>query len=729
MPITFLKDSNTFFLTANKMSYVFKLYENGRLLSLYFGAAVPPGDLSHLHRRYDRGFCANPHDAPDRTFSLDTTPGEYPFFGTGDFHCPAGELLFEDGSGVTDFRYTSHTITKGKEVIENFPETTGSENDCETLTLVLTEQTTGMELKLYYTVFEKLNVITRKAEFVNRSDRSVSLNRAMSLSVDLPDSDFEILSLYGAHCKERHLDRTPLRHGVQSVESRRGASSHMQNPFLALARQNTGERFGEVYGFNLIYSGNHLCQAEVDQFDTVRIQCGVNPFGFGWELAPGGSFMTPECVMVYSDEGLGGMSRTFHDLYRDHLGFSKYTKGSRPIIINNWEATYFDFDESKLFEIIDSAAGLGIDTFVLDDGWFLGRNDDNSSLGDWTVDREKLTGGLDPIIARCKQHGMNFGIWFEPEMISQNSNLFRAHPDWAIGAPGRPHSTSRSQLTLDLTKEEVQEYIIGAVSDILKNHDITYVKWDMNRHITECCSTTLPANRMKEFHHRYILGLYKVLSELTKAFPDVLFESCSGGGGRFDPAMLYYMPQTWTSDNSDAAARLKIQYGTSLVYPCSSMVGHVSAVPNHQLGRITPFITRANAAMSLSFGYELNPKLLSNEDRNSIAASNAYYKNIQPLVISGDFYRLLSPYEDENCAWMLVSKTKTFAVAWYFETLAKPAPAIKRLKFEGLCADKTYRVEETGTCHTGAELMNVGLSLPWLSGDFQSLRYTIKEKI
>lgn len=725
MSIRYLEDSKTFFLTAKDTSYVFKLHENNRILSLYYGKRLPDCDLSHLFYVQPRSFAPIPADADEDFFSLDTMPQEYPFFGSGDFRSPAGALTFQNGSIVCDFRYSSHEIKKGKERIPFFPQTVGNENDCETLIITLKDDTAKTELKLYYTVFEKLNVITRKAEFINNSDKPINIDRALSLSLDLPDSDFDFINLYGSHCKERHIERIPLHHGMQSVQSRRGASGHMNHPFIALARHETTEESGEVYGFSLIYSGNHICLAEVDQFETVRIQCGINPFDFGWELGSGETFTTPECVMVYSDKGIGDMSRTFHDLYRDHLLPSKYRNSSRPIVINSWEAAYFDFDEQKLYNIIDNSAGLGIDLFVLDDGWFLGRNNDRTSLGDWIPDPKKLPNGLNAIIDRCKKNGLKFGIWFEPEMISPESLLYKEHPDWAISAPDRPNTLSRNQLVLDLTRKDVQDYIITVVSDFLKKYSISYVKWDMNRHITECFSNTLPANRQKEFHHRYILGLYKILETITSNFPDVLFEGCSGGGGRFDPAMLYYTPQIWTSDDSDAIERTKIQYGTSMVYPLSSMTAHISVVPNHQIMRVTPFSTRSNVAMSCSFGYELDPCNLTEEERKEIRDNNIYYKTIEPLVLHGDFYRLKSPFEGTYSSWMIVSKDKTKAVMWYFESLTAPAVPIRRIRLAGLDPERTYHIDELGKSFTGAQLMYAGLALPVLYGDFQSLRFTI----
>ncbi len=728
MSIRYLEDSKSFFLTAKDTSYVFKLHENNRILSLYYGKRLPDCDLSHLFYVQPRSFAPIPADADEDFFSLDATPQEYPFFANGDFRSPAGALTFEDGSIVCDFRYRSHRVEKGKESIPFFPQTVAGENDCETLVVTLADDTANVELKLYYTVFEDLNVITRKAKLVNKGDKSLRIDRALSLSLDLPDCNYDFINLFGSHCKERHMERIHLHHGIQSVESRRGASGHMNHPFIALARPETTEESGEIYGFSLIYSGNHLCLVEVDQFETVRVQCGINPFNFGWELKGGENFLTPECVMVFSDKGIGDMSRTFHDLYRNHLAPLKYRSASRPIVINSWEAAYFDFDEKKLFDIIDSSAGLGIDLFVLDDGWFLGRNNDRTSLGDWTPDPKKLPNGLNSIIDRCRKNGLKFGLWFEPEMISPESFLYKEHPDWAITAPNRPNTLSRNQLVLDLTKSQVREYIISTVSDILETYDISYVKWDMNRHITECYSDGLPADRQREFHHRYILGLYEVLETITSAFPDVLFEGCSGGGGRFDPAMLYYSPQIWTSDDSDAVERMKIQYGTSIVYPLSAMTAHISVVPNHQIMRVTPFSTRSNVAMSCSFGYELDPCKLSEEERIEIRKNNDYYRQIEPLVLYGDFYRLKSPFKDNYSSWMIVSKDKNNAVMWYFEALTGPAVPIRRIRLAGLDPEAVYHIKELQKSFTGAALMNAGLSVPILYGDFNSLRYTIERE-
>ena len=723
--IEFISESGTFFLTAGQTSYVFTLYENGRILSLYYGRRLPASDMSYLHFRCDRAFSPNPSDASDRSLSMDTIPAEYPTACSGDFRTPALEVLFTDGARSLDLRCQSHTIQKGKAPVHGLPHTWGGEEDCETLCLCLKDIHSGLQVELYYTVFNHLNAIVRRAEIVNGTESDVRLNKAMSLSLPLPDKDYSLLNLYGAHCRERQIDVTPLFHGTQSIESRRGASSHMQNPFLTLLRPHTTETHGEAYGFNLVYSGNHLMEVEVDQFDTVRVQCGINPFDFSWLLTPGERFVTPECVMAYSSDGLGDLSRTFHDLYMNHLCRSAFTKQPRPIIINNWEATYFDFNQQKLFDFIDSCKGLGIDTFVLDDGWFGQRDDDCSSLGDWTVDFRKLPGGLTAIIDRCKQNGMSFGLWFEPEMVSEKSRLFKAHPDWAIGAPNRPRSTGRSQLILDLSRPEVCEYVINAVCDILAAHDISYVKWDMNRHMTECCSAALPANRQQELPHRYMLGLYSVMDAITARFPDVLFESCSGGGGRFDPGMLYYMPQTWTSDNSDAVERLRIQYGTSLVYPPASIVGHVSVVPNHQTGRVTPVSSRSNIAMCGAFGYELNPLSFTEEERALVKENNAYYKSIQDLILHGRFYRLMNPFTDDRCAWMQVSEDKKRAVVMYMESRVQPASPVRYLHCQGLEENTLYYIAELDACYSGAALMYAGLPLPCTWGEYFSLRYTL----
>jgi alpha-galactosidase len=533
--------------------------------------------------------------------------------------------------------------------------------------------------------------------------------------------------LSGAWVRERHMERRALAPGMQGVESRRGASSHNDNPFIALLSKGADEDHGDVYGFNLVYSGSFTAQAEVEQYGTTRVTMGINPFNFSWLLEPGQQFQTPEAVMVYSSAGLGAMSRTYHRLYRTRLCRGKFRDAARPVLVNNWEATYFDFNAEKIESIAEAGRELGIELFVLDDGWFGKRDSDNSSLGDWIVDSSKLPSGLEDLAQRVRKLGLQFGLWFEPEMISPDSDLYRKHPDWCLHVPDRRRTEGRQQLVLDFSREDVCDAIAEMVTKILNSAPITYVKWDMNRNMTEIGSALLPPERQKETAHRYMLGLYRVLDRITAQFPHILFESCSGGGGRFDPGMLYYMPQTWTSDNSDAVSRLKIQYGTSIVYPTSSMGAHVSAVPNHQVGRITSLEMRGHVAMSGNFGYELDLTKFSERENEIVKAQVALYKDIRHLVQFGDFYRLLSPFEGNETAWMIVSEDQSEAAVFFFKVLAEPNEAIKRLRLKGLDPEADYRLVDDGQTYGGDYLMYAGVPIPLLHGDFQSKMWRLEK--
>ncbi|WP_078410212.1 alpha-galactosidase [Priestia abyssalis] len=723
MGIMFDEQQKIFHLQAKDTSYVMQVIRDGYVSHLYWGRKVKRYNHSNQLQFADRGFSGNPYQhKEDRTFSLDTLPQEYPQYGNTDFRKPAYQTQLENGSTVSDLRYDSHSIFKGKCSLEGLP-ATYAENDeeAETLEIIMKDAVSGLKVALTYTVFEQLNVITRSARFINEGKESLKLLSALSMSVDFRDADFDFLHLHGGHVKERYIERQPLRHGVQSIESTRGASSHQHNPFMALLRKGTNEEAGEVYAFNFVYSGNFLAQAEVDQFRNTRVTIGINPFDFNWKLEPGEAFQTPEAVLVYSSNGLGEMSRTFHELYQTRLVRGAYRDRERPILVNNWEATYFDFNAEKILEIASVGRELGIELFVLDDGWFGKRDDDTTSLGDWFVDQAKLPNGLDDLANKVRNMDMQFGLWFEPEMISVDSDLYRQHPDWCLHVPNHTRSESRNQLILDFSREDVCEAIIKMVSNILASAPITYVKWDMNRHMTEIGSAILPPDRQRETAHRYMLGLYKVMEQITSSFPNVLFESCSGGGGRFDPGMLYYMPQTWTSDNTDAVSRLKIQYGTSLVYPIVSMGSHVSAVPNHQVNRITSLDMRGDVAMSGNLGYELDLTKLTDEEKETVKQQVAKYKEMRQLIQFGDFYRLLSPFEGNETAWLFVNKEKTEAIVFYFRVLAEANAPFNSFKVKGLDPDKTYKVEETNKVFGGDELEYVGLSVPAeLKGDFQS---------
>lgn len=720
--ITFDEKTRVFHLATAHTSAIFSVFDHGVLISPYYGRRLREGtDLTRLWQVYPSGFSPNYEGAPDGRYSLDLIPTEYPARGHGDYRSPAVGVTFEDGGTVLDLTYVSHTIQKGCEELTGLPSLSGGD---ETLTVLLEDRPSGLRVKLTYIVFEEIDIIARSAEILNTTDSPVTVTRALSMSLDLPVAGFEMIGLYGSHIRERQIDRSPLRHGVQSVGSLRGSSSHHHNPFFALVSPGATETQGEVIGISLIYSGNWLGLCDVDPYGGVRAQIGIHPENFSWRLMPGESFVTPQAVLTYTDRGLGEMSRHFHRAFTDHLGHSRQKCRRRPIVVNSWEATYFSFDEAKLLAIIESCKGLGIDTFVLDDGWFGHRDSDNSSLGDWFVHRGKLPHGLKPLIDKCEEQGMGFGLWFEPEMISEDSELYRAHPDWALKNPSRPFCRGRNQLILDLSREEVLRYLVETIGGILRENRISYVKWDMNRHFTDVFSSALPAQRQGEICHRYVLNLYRLMGTLADEFPDVTFEGCSGGGGRFDAGVLYYQPQIWTSDNSDAIERLKIQYGTSLVYPPQCMTAHLSASPNHQMNRVTPYHTRALVAMSASFGYELNPLNLTDEERQQIKEQTDAYRAVSDLVVNGDFYRLISPFEENACAWMFVLPDKSRAFAVYVRQLSRPADPVKVLKCQGLDPASRYRVEELDAEFNGDELMYAGLALPPL-WDFEAVSYTL----
>jgi alpha-galactosidase len=728
--IQFDSKDKIFHLQAKNTSYVMEIVRDGYLLHRYWGRKINTFRNSNYLQFIDRGFSGNPYNhKDDRTFSLDTLPQEYPQFGNTDYRQPAYQIQLENGSTITDLKYESHTIIKGKPSLEGLPAIYAErDNEAETLEITLVDSLIGLKVILSYSVFEHLNVITRSVKFVNEGTKSLKLLRALSVSIDFSDTDFDFLHLHGAHVKERHIERQPLRHGIQSIHSARGASSHQHNPFIALLRKDTTEDTGEAYAFNFVYSGNFLAQAEVDQFNNTRVTMGINPFDFSWKLEPGEVFQTPEAVMVYSSNGLGDMSRTFHELYRTRLVRGRFKDKERPILVNNWEATYFDFNDEKIMDIAKTGKELGIELFVLDDGWFGKRDNDTSSLGDWFVDRKKLPNGLDNLAKNVRELGLEFGLWFEPEMVSVDSDLYREHPDWCIHVPGRSQSESRNQLILDFSREDVCKEITKRVSDILAAFPITYVKWDMNRHMTEMGSATLPTDRQRETAHRYMLGLYKVMETITTSFPHILFESCSGGGGRFDPGMLYYMPQVWTSDNTDAISRLKIQYGTSLVYPIISMGSHVSAVPNHQVHRSTTLKMRGDVAMSGNLGYELDLTKLSEEEKQVVKEQVTHYKEIRKLIQFGDFYRIKSPFEGNETAWLFTNENKSEVMAFYFRVLAEPAAPTTVLKLKGIDCSKNYSLVGTDLIYGGDELEYVGLSIPVeLRGDFKSYVWHFKE--
>ncbi len=728
MSVFYSEKDRSFRLDANNTSYMMKYTEEGYLCHVYFGAKVPDDDLGYL-LRFDESPLTPLENNRDRATFLDTTPFEYSCFGIGDYREAAFKILDDKGMTAADLRYKSHKIYKGKPALEGMPATFATDSSgCETLEITLEDKPLGLEVVLVYTAFDKLDVITRSVRVNNVGSRSVQLTRVLSTCIDFDTDKFDMITLNGSWARERAVERCRLHHGKQLIDSIKGESSHQNNPFAALCDNNADEDRGEVFGFNFVYSGNFFAQAEVTQHKKTRFVMGINPLDFTWLLEAGESFTAPEVVMVHSDEGLGKMSRTFHDLYRENLIRGEYKDKRRPILINNWEATYFNFDTEKLISIAREASKLGIEMLVMDDGWFGHRDSDNSSLGDWFVYEKKLQGGLKYLVDEVNKLGMKFGIWFEPEMISPDSELYKAHPDWAIQIEGRPLTMSREQYVLDYSNKEVRDYIYGLMRKILDSANIEYIKWDMNRQFTEIGSNFLPANRQRELWHRYVLGVYDVMNRLTTDYPHLLLENCSGGGARFDPGMLYYSPQIWCSDDTDAIERLKIQHGTSMCYPCSAMGAHVSDCPNHTVGRNTPFKTRGHVAMVGTFGYELDVTRIPQEDRDAIPAQIEEFNKFNTLVRTGDHYRIGNMFEDNTWdAWMFVSKDKTDALFEFVQVLARPNERSRRIKLKGLDPDAYYYEEsEPDKKISGAALMNAGINIAkiWgadgISGDFSS---------
>ena len=729
-----------FHLRAGDASYVFSVF-HGFLLHLYCGPAVAEDDLEYLLVRVGHdSVVPRPADTPEGWFSLDIAPQEFPVYGTGDYR-PSALMLrhgeggaVQPGSAAVSLRYVSHEIVPGKPAVDSQPAVYADEDKADTLTVTARDPASGLTVRLYYTAMRALPAFIRRAAVVNTSPAWVTLERICSLSLDFtaPPEPAELLHLWGTWGRERHAERAPLAHGSVSVSSRRGASSHHHNPFAALVSADTTETSGPAVGLSLVYAGNFEILADTDPFGSVRFMAGIEPTDFAWRLDPGESFVTPEAVLSVSGEGLGKMSRTFHRLYREHLCRGEWRDRLRPIPVNNWEATYFDFDSDKLAAIAKDAADCGIEMLVMDDGWFGCRNDDRSSLGDWFVNEEKLPGGLGPLVARVKALGLKFGIWFEPEMISPRSKLFEAHPDWALHTEGRPLSVARNQYVLDMSRADVRDWLFDTLASVLSSAPIDYVKWDFNRNLTEAASLSIPPERQGEIMHRYVLGLYDLLERITGAFPHILFEGCSSGGGRYDPAMLYYAPQFWTSDDTDAMERLDIQLGTSFVYPPSSMSCHVSASPNHQTGRQTPFVTRGHVAMGGAFGYELDLTKLTEEEKALIRKQVGDYHRYGALISRGDFYRLILPSDTVNgktgscAAWMTVSEDRSEALVTFVVIRASIHP-VYFLRLEGLDPDGIYEDEATGARYGGSTLMHAGLNLTKNRRDGESVMIHLKK--
>lgn len=721
MAIIVDEKTGLFQLITDNTEYQMKADKYGVLKHLWYGEKTGC-DMEYLQSYPDVGFSGNIYDAGnDRTYSLDTLPLEYACDGVGDYRVTGAAAVHSDGSCALDLRYKGYRISKGKYSIKGLPAVYADVSESETLEIVLKDKYSDIEVTLRYGVLPKLDIITRCASVANNTNEPVILTKAASLCLDIPNGEWEWVHFHGRHAMERLTERMPLCHGIQESSSTRGTSSHHQNPTVLLCSPDCTETSGSCIGAALMYSGSFQTKIQLDQMEQVRLVMGINPELFRWELKPSEVFDTPEVIMSYSSNGMEKLSHNFHKVIREHVCRGKYKLAERPVLINNWEATYFDFNEEKILKIAEQAASLGVDMLVLDDGWFGKRDDDCSGLGDWFVSEEKLNGGLGKLAEKIKSLGMKFGLWFEPEMVSEDSDLYRSHPDWAIKIPSRNPVRSRYQLVLDMINLEVRDYLFGAISDILKNADISYIKWDMNRSICDWYTPCLSAENQGEMPHRYVLGLYELLERLTTAFPDVLFEGCSGGGGRFDAGMLYYCPQIWCSDDTDAFERTKIQYGTSFFYPVSAIGSHVSAVPNHQTGRITPIETRAVTAMAGSFGYELDLNTLSHDEKQEVKEQIVRFKKDGPLIHNGLYYRLSDSLNDKYAMWGFVSEDKKEVLVHGVIFRTEPNRTQYLVKLRGLLPDTNYRLAENGEVYKGSALMNGGILLPKSWGDYASI--------
>lgn len=748
MGIVYLSEERLFKLDTPHTTYCIGIIDQeGFLGHAYYGGKIDDvRGISALMRINENPMTpqVNPRD---RLSFLDSFPTEYSAHGVGDYRESSVRVRTVSGHSAVLLTYESHEIYRGKEALEGLPATFGGQEEVTTLAVTCRDKALGLRAVLLYSVFEDTDAIARSVRFYNDGGRPLYLEKAMSACLDLDNRDYDMITLHGSWARERHMDRRRVSHGKHAVSSLRGEPGHQEHPFLALPERTATQDRGDVYGFSLVYSGNFRMQAEMNQFDSIRVTAGIEPEDFSWKLAPGESFQTPEVILVYSGEGLGGMSRAYHDLYRKHLIRSPYRNKKRPILINNWEATYFDFDEKKLLDIAREAAGMGIEMLVMDDGWFGNRFDDNRALGDWQVNEEKLKGGLKKLVEGVNALGLEFGIWFEPEMISPESGLYQKHPDWAIAVPGRTPGLARNQYVLDVSRREVRDCILEQMFAVLHSANIKYVKWDMNRPLSDLGSAALEADRQGELYHRYVLGMYEMQERLLAEFPDLLLENCSGGGARFDPGMLYYSPQIWCSDDTDAIERLAIQEGTSLVYPLSAMGAHVSVCPNHAVGRNTPFETRGFVALAGTFGYELDVTGLSPEDREMVRRQTALYHKFNDLVREGDYYRIAS-YGDNHLydCFQVVSKDKGESLVFYVQVLGEPNRHSRILRLRGLDETAVYHVYEadmqgqapgdgpegmikdTEKSYSGQLLQNGGMVLERMWGDFRAKLVWLKRQ-
>ena len=718
MSIVFDQQKQLLTLTTTNSSYQIQIDQLGFLHHLYYGSRTGSQDMSYQHLAQDVAFSGNPVEyRKSRDLSLDIIPQEYTSFGIGDYRVNSIAVINPDGSRTAGFQYVSHETVKGKYAIPALPAAYDNGDEAETLIITLCDKVTALKLRLYYGVFEKQDIITRCAEIVNDGKAVTTLEKAASVCLDLPFGNWDLMHFWGKHCLERQPERNPIGHCITTIGSTRGMTSHQQNPFIILCDHEATEDHGDCYGMMLAYSGGFKAEIEKNQINNVRAVLGIDDTYFAWKLEPGESFHTPEVILSFAD-GLTSLSHNYHRFIRHNICRGVHHLQKRPVLINNWEATYFDLDEDKMFALAKEAAALGIDQFVLDDGWFGARYDDNAGLGDWFVNYKKLPNGLDSLISKINGLGMKFGIWVEPEMINEDSDLYRAHPDWPLTDPGRKPTFCRNQLVLDMSREDVRDYLYDCLSRLLCEHNIAYIKWDFNRCISNVYSHALPADRQGEVSHRFVLGLYELLDRLTSNFPNVLFEGCSGGGGRFDAGMLYYTPQIWLSDDTDAIERLTIQGGSSYGYPVCTMGAHVSAAPNHQTGRTTPIYTRGVVAMSGAFGYELDLTKLPASDKDEIRRQVRQYHQDEELIHQGLYYRLTDVTKGYYTAWQFVSEDKSKSLVNLVITSPQPNPEPLHIRFKGLDPDTLYSIEENGLSVSGAALMNSGYTFPRMTGDY-----------
>ena len=723
MAVYFQEQKKIFQLHTKKSTYLIGITPEGYVGHIYYGDRLFGEADNYLLRLAETPFTPSVNKREKMAF-LDSFPMEYPTGGIGDYRESCLDVRNEKGQMGSELFYVSHEIYDGKKKLEGLPASFGTKDEVQTLEITLEDKILGMQVVLSFSVFEQEDVIARNVRIVNGGSGTLRLEKVYSACLDMDNEAFEMISLCGAWARERHIQQGALRYGKQAVSSLRGESSHQEHPFLALAAPGTDQRKGKVYAMHFVYSGNFLAQAELTQYDSVRMVMGIHKDQFGWVLSPGEDFQAPEVILTYSGEGLGKMSRSFHDFYRNHMIRSIYNHKKRPILINNWEATYFDFDNEKLLQIAREAKNCGIEMLVMDDGWFGKRNVDDNSLGDWVVNEEKIKGGLKKLVDQVNEIGLEFGIWFEPEMISPDSDLYRAHPDWALQIDGREGTMCRNQYVLDLSRKEVVDHVYEAVAKILRGANIRYVKWDMNRQLSDMGSACADAAHHKELFHRYVLGLYELQERLVTEFPELLLENCSGGGARFDPGMLYYSPQIWCSDDTDAIERLAIQEGTGLIYPLSTMGAHVSDCPNHIVGRITPFETRGHVALAGTFGYELDITKIPEKERQMICEQTKMYHRYHDLVREGDYYRIASYRENHLFdAWEVVSKDKREVLMTYVQVLAEPNKRSRKIYLEGFDTGAAYRLEGTDQVYSGEMLMCAGFLIEPMKGDYMSCLY------